>query len=121
MHTTINQINERPTALGRVSPVSTVAAGRTRQSARPCTVVVGRVDASEIRDARGETLYALELTVLGEGRAAYRARIGAAVPADGVRLLSPGNALPAWFVPGSQDGELEIDWPMAIGREARAA
>jgi hypothetical protein len=83
------------------------------ESGDECEAVFLQGAPLRVRNAAGEDLHALTVTVIGSGRNPYQTQIRRPIPAEGMPLLFPGSRLPAriW----SADPSLvAIDWAAAV-------
>jgi hypothetical protein len=87
-----------------------------RPPTEECTAVIVHTQPLGIRDGAGEDLYALTVRLVVEGAPVGRIRIGSHVPAAASPLLATGTALPARWIAHEADGELIIDWRLALAR-----
>jgi hypothetical protein len=87
----------------------------------PCTAVIVESQSLGMRHPTGDDMYALRLTIVGDGRPPYQVQVGKPVPAAALALLSPGNAVPAKRMPDGDDRELVIDWEVALSQLANTA
>ncbi len=105
-----------PPTLGR----NKWSASRILEHGVPCSAVIDQAQSLGMRDGSGNDIYALVLTVLGNGLPPYQTEIGNGVPADALALVYPGSTVPARRMPDGADHETAIDWDAALARVDRA-
>jgi hypothetical protein len=98
------------------APPYTLLAGRILEIGESCRAAVLRVQALGMRDASGEEMYALLLTLLDGVDSGAPIWIGAAVPAQATKLLRRGSILPAKRLPDGDERDVAVDWQLAVSR-----
>ena len=91
-----------PAATGPGSAAHILANGK------PVTVVLVAEQETGIRNAAGDPVHALTLTVATGVDTPYRVQVGNAVPPSALPLVYPGSKLHAKL--GDQPGEIVVDW-----------
>src|ERR1700720_2891836 len=71
------------------------SASRILEHGVPCRAVIDQAQSLGMRNSSGSDIYALVLTVIGNGLPPYQTEIGNGVPADALGLVYPGNTVPA--------------------------
>jgi hypothetical protein len=97
---------------------NTASAARILDLGVPCKAVIVQSQPLEMRNPKGDDMYAFMLTVMAEGRPPYQIQVGNPVPAAALPLLYPGNTVPAKRMPDGDDRELVIDWQAALQQVA---
>jgi hypothetical protein len=76
-----------------------ISAARILELGVTCRATIVRSQPLGMRDATGDDLYALVLTIRLEGRAPSQIQVSEPVSAAAIPLLSSGNTLPAKHMP----------------------
>jgi hypothetical protein len=110
---------------GEQAPTLTIAGDPNTGSAPwilelgiPCEALIVEAHPLELRNPRGDDLYAFMLSVSTDGRPPYRIQTGFPVPAAALPLVRVGNTVPAKRMPSGDDRELVIDWEPALAQLA---
>jgi hypothetical protein len=94
------------------------SAARILELGVACQATIVRSQPLGMRDQTGDDLYALVLTMRVPGRAPSQVQVSDQVSVAAIRLLHPGNTLPAKHMPGGDDREVAIDWASALAQVA---
>jgi hypothetical protein len=100
----------------RPAPPYTLLAARILEIGDPCRATVLRVQALGMRNADGDEMYALLLTLLDGVDSGGPIWIGDGVPAQAMKFLQRGSILPAKRLPDGDERDVAIDWKQAISR-----
>jgi hypothetical protein len=83
-----------------------------------CRATIVRSQPLGIRDATGDDLYALVLTIRLAGRTPSQIEVSESVSVAAIPLLSSGNTLPAKHMPDTDIRDVAIDWTAALAEGA---
>jgi hypothetical protein len=98
------------------APPYTHLAARILEIGDPCRAAVLRVQALGMRNAAGDEMYALLLTLLDGVDSGGAIWIGDGVPARAIKFLQLGSILPAKRLPDGDERDVAVDWQQAISR-----
>jgi hypothetical protein len=107
------QAPPEPTRIVRRDPYTLLAAWILEMGVS-CRAAVVRTQALGMRNAEGNDMFAVMLTVLDQDEQECQVWIGEAVPAAALTLLQRGAVLPVKRMPDGDDRDVAIDWEAAI-------
>jgi hypothetical protein len=111
---------ETTPALVSCDPYARLAT-RILEYGEPCRAAVLRVQVLGLRNASGQEMYALLLTLLDGVGSGCPIWVGDSVPGGALKLLRRGSVLPAKRLPDGDERDIAIDWQLAVQRRAAHA